>query len=127
MMTVNQKTLVPFIYIAFILIGIDMLTTIAGLRLGLEESNFISLMLNNMFGNFYGFMASIVGKSVIVIFPMIVYQYVQEELETTFLRNLYWSLYMILIIITIITTLMTDINNMTKIINSLGYMRSIDG
>jgi len=32
---IDQKTLVPFIHIAIILIGIDMITTIVGLMLGL--------------------------------------------------------------------------------------------
>lgn len=124
-MSIDQKTLVPFINIAAILIGVDILTTIAGLRLGLEECNFISLIFINIFGNFYGLIASIVSKSVIVIFPMIAYQYVQKELKTIFLKNTYWVLYMILIIITTITTLMTDINNITEIINKLQYQASL--
>ena len=119
--TIDKKILVPFIHIAIILIGIDILTTVAGLILGLEERNFISLMFVNKFGNFYGLIVSIVCKSVIVIFPMIAYKYVQKELETTFLKNTYWALYMVLIIITMITTLMTDINNITEIINKLQY------
>lgn len=118
---IDQKTLTPFIYVAIILIGIDMVITIVGLRLGLEEGNFISIMFINMFGNFYGLVTSIASKCIIVIFPMIAYQYVQKELETTFLKNTYWILYMILIIMVIITTLRTDINNITEIIGELKY------
>ena len=53
MYNIDQKVLAPFIYIAIILIGIDMLTTVTGLGLGLEENNFISLRFINMFGSFY--------------------------------------------------------------------------
>ncbi len=52
MSKIDQKTLVQFIYIAIILIGIDMVVT-AGLKLGLEENNFITLRFMNMFGDFY--------------------------------------------------------------------------
>lgn len=121
MSKIDQKTLVPFVYIAIILIGIDMVITAAGLRLGLEEGNFITLRFMNMFGDFYGLVASIIGKNIIVIFPMIVYQYVQKELETAFLKNIYWTSYMGLIIVTIITTLITDINNIMAVINQLQY------
>lgn len=121
MFNIDQKTLVPFIYIATILIGIDVLTTIVGLRLGLEEYNFISLMFMNIFGNFCGLMMSIAGKYLMVIFPMVVYQYVEKELETTFLKNTYWILYMVFIIITIMTTLIVEINNIMEIMNQLQY------
>ena len=118
---IDQKTLAPFIYITVILIGIDVLTTIIGLRLGLEESNFISMMFMNMFGSFHGLMTSITGKCLVVIFPIIVYQFVEKELKTHFLKNTYWILYLILIIIAIITTLRTDINNIMEIIGQLRY------
>jgi hypothetical protein len=121
----NQKTLTPLIHIAIILIGIDIITTIVGLKLGLEENNFISIVFINMFGNFYGLMASITSKSVIVIFPMIAYQYVQKDLQTMFLKNTYWILYMVLIMITIITTFITDINNIMEIIYKLQYQAYI--
>lgn len=126
MSKIDQKTLVPFIYVAIILIGIDMVVTAAGLRLGLEEGNFITLRFMNMFGDFYGLMVSIVGKSIIVIFPMIAYQYIQKELETTFLKNIYWAFYMGFIIMTIITTLITDINNIMAIIDQLQYQDYIN-
>lgn len=118
---INQKTLIPFIYSAIILIWMDGIITVVGLKLGLEENNFISLMFMNILGNFYGLIASITGKSVIVIFPMITYQYVHKELETIFLKKTYNMLYMVLIIITILTTLMADINNIIEIINKLQY------
>lgn len=121
MSRIDQKTLVPFIYIAILLIGIDMVITAAGLRLGLEESNFITLRFMNIFGDLYGLTISMVGKCAIVIFPMVAYQYIEKELETTFLKNNYWTLYMVLIIITIITTLITDINNIIAIIGQLQY------
>lgn len=121
MSKIDQKTLVPFIYVAIILIGIDMVVTATGLRLGLEEGNFITLRLVNMLGDFYGLMAYIVSKSIIVIFPMIAYQYVQKELETVFLKNIYWTFYMGFIIMTIIMALIVDIDNMIAIINQLQY------
>lgn len=89
MHNIDQRTLVPFIYIAVVLIGIDMITTIAGLKLGLEEHNFISIMFINKFGNFYGLISAMVGKYIVMVFPMIAYQYAQKELETTFLKNTY--------------------------------------
>lgn len=76
---IDQKTLVPFIYITIILIGIDMIITITGLRLGLEEGNFITLRFMNNFGDFYGLMVSIASKSVIVVFPMVAYQHVEKS------------------------------------------------
>lgn len=118
---IDQKTLVPFIYITIILIGIDMIITITGLRLGLEEGNFITLRFMNNFGDFYGLMVSIASKSVIVVFPMVAYQHVEKKLDTTFLKNAYWAFYMGLIIVTIITTLIVDINNIIAIISELKY------
>lgn len=118
---IDQKTLVPFVYITIILIGIDMVVTAAGLKLGLEENNFITLRLMNMFGDFYGLMASIVGKSIIVIFPMIAYQHVEKKFDANFLKNIYWAFYMGFIVITIIMTLIVDINNIMAVINQLQY------
>ena len=117
----DQKTLLPFFYITMILIGIDVITTVIGLELGLEEGNFIPLMFIRMFGSYYGLLISIVGKYVVVIFPMIVYQYVEKGFETTFLKNIYWIFYLIILIIAIITTLRTDINNIIAIIGQLQY------
>jgi hypothetical protein len=119
MHNIDQKTLVPLIHIAIILIGIDAITTVAGLKLGLEEHNFISIMFINVFGNFYGLILSMVGKCILIIFPMVAYQYV--SLETTFLKNTYWVLYMVLIIVTIMATLRADINNIMDIVNKLQY------
>lgn len=120
-LNIEQKTLAPFIYIAIILIGIDMVTTIVGLKIGLEEKNVISLKLMDMFGDFYGLLVSTIGRCIIVIFPMIAYQYVEKELDTTFLKNTYIILYAILIVIAITVALKIDIYNIIAIIDRLQY------
>jgi hypothetical protein len=96
-----------------------MVTSIIGLKLGLEERNFISIVFLNKFGNFYGLVSALVGKCLILIFPMVAYQYIQKYIDTIFLKKTYWSLYVIIMIITIITTLRIDINNIMEIINKL--------
>ena len=75
----------------------------------------------NIFGSFYGLVVSISGKCLVLIFPMIAYQYIEKELETTFLRNTYNILYLIFIIIAIMTTLRIVINNIIAIIGQLQY------
>lgn len=118
-MKINQKTVVPFIYLTFILIGIDMVTTIIGIKLRLEESNFISLMFINLFGNFLGLIVSMTVKCIVVVFPMIAYHYVEKGLDTSFLKNIYMLLYMALIVIAILTTIYVDIKNIMAIVNEL--------
>lgn len=116
---INQKTVIPFIYISIILIGIDLITTFIGMRLGFEEKNIVPLMLMNEYGDRYGLLASIFGKILLVMSPLIVYvtipRRIEKELDKSFnnvpLRNIYWVLYMTVILITIITTFIADINN----------------
>jgi len=124
---INQKTVIPFIYISIILIGIDLVTTFIGMRLGFEEKNIVSLMLMNRYGDWYGLLASIFGKILLVISPLIVYvtipRCIEKELDKSFnnipLRNIYWILYMTIIFVTITTTFIIDINNITVLINSI--------
>jgi len=70
-------------------------------------------MFINKFGNFYGLMSAMIGKYIMIVFPMIAYQYV--DLKTTFLKNTYLALYFVIVIITIITTLRVDISNIMEI------------
>jgi len=132
---INQKTVIPFIYISVILIGIDLITTFIGMRLGYEEENIVSLMLMKRYGDWYGLLASTFGKILLVISPLIspliapliayvtIPRFVEEELDKSFnnvpLINIYWALYMIVILTTIITTFIIDISNTMLIIKGI--------
>lgn len=120
---IDQKTVIPFIYIAIILIGFDLVITYAGMKYGLEEGNIITLFFINRLGDLYGLVASMIGKSLIIISPLIAYRFVEKELNKSFknisMKNIYWIHYTLLIVVAIITTLYTDINNLMILVSRL--------
>ncbi len=119
---IDQKTVIPFIYIAISLIGFDMLITALGIKLGLEETNLITLMFMKRFGNLYGLILSMVGKTILVISPLLVYPFIEKDLKTTLLKKIYWILFTILSIFAIMTTLIIDIKNILSIIDRVQYI-----
>lgn len=123
--SVNRMNITRLIFIAIALIMVDMVITIIGIVSGLEELNFIVLMFMRIFGDFYGLIVSAIVKCAIVIFPMIVYRYVEKKLKVDFLKYVYWQLYTALIVITIITTLTVNINNITIIIDQFGKLEYV--
>jgi len=118
---IEQKTVIPFIYMTTIIIGLDLTTTTVGMKFGLDEGNMITLMFMNKFGVLYGLLMSIIGKTILVISPFVVYKFIDKELNTFFigvpLRNIYWILYMTLVLMVIITTLIADVSNTIMIMN----------
>lgn len=119
---IDQKTVIPFIYIAISLIGFDILITSLGIKLGMEETNFITLMFMKRFGNLYGMILSMAGKTILVISPLLVYPLIEKYLETNLLKKIYWILFTILSLLAIITTLITDIKNIISIIDRVQYI-----
>lgn len=127
---IDQKTVIPFIYIAIILIGFDIITTAIGLKLGIEETYTITLIIMERFGNLYGLIISMIGKSILVISPLLAYRFVEKELKIHFLKNTYTTLYLMVIFVTIISALYIDTNNIIEINNRLqyqDYIRGLDG
>lgn len=122
---IDQKTVILLIYIAIFLIGMDLATTVIGLRLGLEEENVITLTYMDILGDFYGAIASMLGKSMIVIFPLMAYKLIDNRLDASMrnisLRKIYWVLYASLMILAIVTTLHTNINNLVLIMGKMNY------
>lgn len=112
---VERKTVIPFVYMAIILIVLDLITTVVAMKLGLSEKNIITLAIMGEFGSSHGLLVSIIGKIILMILPFIAYQFVYKELNTFFigipLRNIYWTLYTIIALITIMTTFVTDVSN----------------
>lgn len=125
MLKIDKKTVIPFIYIVIVLIGIDIITTFMGIGFGsLEENNMISLMLMKRYGDFFGLLISFFGKIMLILFPMLFYKMVsgtiERESSETFndtFKNTYFVLYMVAIIASITATFVADINNIILIMN----------
>lgn len=120
---IDQNTVIVLIYVEIFLILVDLILTVIGLRFGLEERNVITLMYMNILGDLYGLITSMLGKSIIVICPLMVYRFIDNKLGKSVrnisLRKIYWILYTSLIILAIATTLHTDINNLTIVMEKV--------
>lgn len=125
---VDQDTIVPFIWIAIILIIVDFITTFVGvISWSCEEMNVVSLKFMAEYGNFYGLLVSIIGKVILILLPWLIYKAncirVDKDINALLydipLKNIYFVLYKVFIIVAIITTSITDINNMTLIIKGM--------
>lgn len=124
MLNIDKKTVIPFVYIVLILIGIDLITTYIGINIGLEEGNIVTLFFMERHGYIYGLLASIFGKAIFVVFPLILYRYISKGLDKTLnnipLRNIYWILYLtVIIFLTMITTFFADVSNIIYIMETI--------
>lgn len=125
---IDERTIIPFVYIIVGLIGIDFITTIIGMIFGFgDEKNAISLMFMKMYGDFNGLLISYFGKITLVLFPLFFYKvihgYIDKESNKFFnkipLKNIYFILYATIIIMSITTTFTVDLNNITLILKGI--------